>query len=53
VQGGASATVEPCSHNPNAAAALQTAINTAKGVQGNADATQLEVETAKRIRQAM
>jgi len=32
--------------NPDAAAALQTAINTAKGVQGNADATQSEVESA-------
>ena len=32
--------------NPDAAAALQTAINTAKGVQGNADATQSEIETA-------
>ena len=32
--------------NPDAAATLLTAINTAKGVQGNADATQSEVETA-------
>ena len=32
--------------NPDAAAALQTAINTAKGVQGNADATQSEIESA-------
>ena len=32
--------------NPDAAAALLTAINTAKGVQGNADATQSEIETA-------
>ena len=32
--------------NPDAAAALQTAINAAKGVQDNADATQEEVETA-------
>ena len=32
--------------NPDAASALQTAINAAKGVQGNADATQTEIETA-------
>ena len=32
--------------NPDAAAALLTAINTAKGVQGNADATQSEIDTA-------
>jgi len=32
--------------NPDAAAVLLTAINTAKGVQDNADATQDEVETA-------
>ena len=32
--------------NPDAAAALQTAINAAKGVQDNADATQTEIETA-------
>ena len=32
--------------NPDAAAALQTAINTAKGVQGNANATQSEIDTA-------
>ena len=32
--------------NPDAAAMLQTAINAAKGVQDNADATQSEVETA-------
>ena len=32
--------------NPDAAAVLQTAINTAKGVQDNADATQSEIETA-------
>jgi len=32
--------------NPDAAAALLTAINTAKGVQDNADATQSEIETA-------
>ena len=32
--------------NPDAAAALQTAINAAKGVQDNADATQSEIETA-------
>jgi hypothetical protein len=32
--------------NPDAAAALQTAINTAKGVQDNADATQSEIESA-------
>ncbi len=32
--------------NPDAAATLLEAINTAKGVQGNADATQTEIETA-------
>ena len=32
--------------NPDAAATLLDAINTAKGVQGNADATQTEIETA-------
>ena len=32
--------------NPDAAATLLEAINTAKGVQGNADATQSEIETA-------
>ena len=32
--------------NPDAAAELLEAINTAKGVQGNADATQTEIETA-------
>ena len=32
--------------NPEAAAVLQTAINTAKGVQGNADATQEQVDAA-------
>ena len=32
--------------NPDAAAALLTAINAAKDVQGNADATQSEIETA-------
>ena len=32
--------------NPDAAAALQAAINTAKGVQDNADATQSEIEIA-------
>ena len=32
--------------NPDAAAALQTAINTAKGVKDNADATQSEIESA-------
>jgi hypothetical protein len=32
--------------NPEAAAALQTAINTAKGVKDNADATQSEIESA-------
>ena len=32
--------------NPDAAAALLTAINTAKGVQDNADATQSEIESA-------
>jgi flagellar hook-basal body complex protein FliE len=32
--------------NPDAAATLLTAINTAKDVQGNADATQTEIETA-------
>ena len=32
--------------NPDAAAALLAAINAAKTVQGNADATQSEIETA-------
>ena len=32
--------------NPDAAATLLDAINTARGVQGNADATQTEIETA-------
>ena len=32
--------------NPDAAVTLQTAINTAKGVQGNADATQEQVDDA-------